>query len=164
MKCVVAYYSETGNTKRLAKVIYDSIGVEKKSLMNIEENQKEDADLYFIGFPIHNYNCSMKVIEYLEQIENSKIALFVTCGLNPVEKYKNKLEDSLLVWMNDSNQYLGMHLCQCKTENKQKEKFYINNINYREQLKEMFDQTENHPNSEDEKQVIQFVNSCLFSV
>lgn len=146
MKYAVIYYSETGNTKALSKYLFENIHSTNKVLINMEDvDEIPKADMYFIGFPIYNQNCRMKVIELIEQIENSKIALLVTCGLNPTEQYKDKLEDTLSVWISNSNEYLGMQLCQCKTVDSQKQKFYQMYPQHNEQLEEMFERIDNNP-------------------
>ena len=47
MKALVAYYSESGNTEKLAKAIYDGIDVSKKEIMPISEATAMDFDVIF---------------------------------------------------------------------------------------------------------------------
>ena len=52
-KVLVAYMSKTGNTKKVAEVIYDEIQGEKE-IKTIEEVESLNSyDLAFLGFPIH---------------------------------------------------------------------------------------------------------------
>ena len=162
MKYAVIYYSETGNTKKLAESLYSSLESLDKVLVDLYDAiQIPKADIYFVGIPVYRQNCRIKVIECLEQIENVNIALFVTCGLNPTEKYKKKIEDALSVWINESCNYLGMHMCQCKTLDSQKEKFYNSNPKYIEQLQDMFQKTEDHPNDIDMNQIKDFAKQIV---
>lgn len=158
MKCAVLYYSETGNTKKLADSAYSAIETSDKVIFDLDEmNTLPEADLYFVGFPVYNQSYRIKIIECIEQIKDSKLALFVTCGLNPTEKYISKLEDSITVWLDDSVEYHGMLACQCKTSNQQKEKFCQINANYLEQFKEMFQRTDSHPDETDFERINEFV-------
>ena len=51
MKVLVTYYSETGNTEKVAKAIYDGIQRAEKEILPIEEVASVDVyDLIFCGF------------------------------------------------------------------------------------------------------------------
>jgi flavodoxin len=162
MKCAVLYDSETGNTKQVAEEIYAAIDCTDKELLDLrEETQIPQADLYFVGFPIHQKNCSMTIVDALEQIENGKITLFATCGMKPTEKYKEKLEDALSIWLPDDVEYLGMFLCQGKTTEVQKENFYTSNPEYRDKIREMLEDGNDHPNEEDLSAAADYVRRIL---
>jgi flavodoxin len=162
MKYAVIYDSETGNTEKIAEQIYAAIDSSDKEFINLKtETQIPEADLYFVGFPIHKKSCSMKVMEALEQIENGKIALFATCGMKPTEKYKQKLEDSLSIWVSDDAEYLGMFLCQGKTTQEQKDYFYNTNPEYKAQIKEMLEEGNHHPDGDDFEEAVLFAKNIL---
>lgn len=164
MKYAVLYYSETGNTETLAKQIYTAIDSKEKTIMNLKEQEQADipyADVYLAGFPIHQKNCGIKVVDALEKIESGKLILFATCGLTPTENYRKKLEDALNIWISDGVEYLGMFLCQGRTVEAQRESFYNSNPEYREKLGDMFMEGERHPNEEDLDQAVRFVKSVL---
>jgi flavodoxin len=150
MRYAVIYESETGNTKKVAEQIYDAIDSFDKELVNLKtETLIPQADIYFVGFPIHHKNCSMKIVDTLEEIESGKVALFATCGMKPTEKYKQKLEDALSIWLSNEVEYLGMFLCQGSTVEEQKEAFCNANPAYRDKITEMLLAGENHPNEDD---------------
>jgi flavodoxin len=82
MKVLVAYMSLTGNTKKVAEVIYDEIDCEKE-IKPIKEVQDIEAyDLSFLGFPTHGYGPDKKAKAILEKLckDGRKVALFVTHG------------------------------------------------------------------------------------
>jgi flavodoxin len=150
MKCAVLYYSETGNTEKIAERIYETIGSSDKKLVDLQSGSEiPSADIYFVGFPIHKKNCSMRIVDALEQIDHGKIALFATCGMTPAEKYKQKLEDALSIWLPDDVEYLGMFLCQGSTTESQKEYFYDANPEYQEKIREMLEEGNSHPDEAD---------------
>jgi hypothetical protein len=162
MEYAVIYYSESGNTEMLAKQIYAAIGSNEKTLVDLNKQQQiPKADMYFVGFPIHKKNCSLKIVDALEQIENGGLILFATCGLTPTASYKQKLEDALSVWLPDEADYLGMFLCQGKTSGEQKEHFYQTNPEYREKLAEMFREGDKHPDRDDVENAVGYVKRFL---
>lgn len=113
MKIAILYLSETGNTKTIAEELYIECSKFEKEIKDIKEmSSVPEADMYFICFPVHNQSCEIEVMNLLENMESANIAFFVTCGVSPEEKYKNKIERSIEPWLNDSCTYHGMFLCQ----------------------------------------------------
>lgn len=82
MKVLVTYMTQTGNTKKIADAIYESID-EDKDIKDIKEvNSLEGYELAFIGFPIHQFNAPDEVKNFLSNNTSGKdIALFITHGV-----------------------------------------------------------------------------------
>ena len=81
MKALVVYYSESGNTEKLAKAIYDGINIPEKEIMPISEADTEGYDVIFVGFPVHASSVPAKVEKFIKSVpEGKKIAFFVTHG------------------------------------------------------------------------------------
>ena len=82
MKVLVTYYSETGNTEKVARAIYDGIEKAEKEILTIQETENvEDYDLIFCGFPVHASSVPTKVEPFLKGIpEGGKVAIFATHG------------------------------------------------------------------------------------
>ena len=82
MKALVTYYSETGNTEKLARAIYDGIEEAEKDLAAIPDVQgPETYDVIFCGFPVQAHSVPSKVEAFIKQIpEGKKVALFGTHG------------------------------------------------------------------------------------
>ncbi len=79
MKTLVAYFSQTGNTKKVAEAIYEEISGDKEIRELGEVESLEGYDLAFIGFPIHASNPANPAKEWLgKNAAGKKIALFVT--------------------------------------------------------------------------------------
>jgi flavodoxin len=162
MKYAVLYESETGNTEKIAQQIYEAIDSDHKELIALQTGtQVPRADFYFVGFPIRQKNCGMKIVDCLEQIERGKIVLFATCGLKPAGKYKQKLEDTLSIWLPDEAEYLGMFLCQGKTTAKQRAYFCSSNPEYREKILEMLEEGDRHPDEDDLDAAYQYTKRLL---
>lgn len=81
MKTLVAYFSITGNTKKVAEAIYETLEGDKE-LKKIEDCAGLDEfNLVFVGFPVHAHSVPYKVESFLKNIEKGKkIALFSTHG------------------------------------------------------------------------------------
>lgn len=82
MKVLVTYYSETGNTEKLAQAIYEGIGKEQKEILPLDDSVNlEDYDVIFLGFPVHASSVPAKVQPFLSGIPEGKIvAIFATHG------------------------------------------------------------------------------------
>jgi flavodoxin len=79
MKTLVAYLSQTGNTKKVAEAIYSQIPEEKEMKELGELEDLEGYDLCFIGFPVHAGSPAVAAKEFLEKnCAEKKVALFVT--------------------------------------------------------------------------------------
>jgi len=80
-KALVAYYTQTGNTLKIAESIYEALPGEKDIKALAEIKALDAYDLVFVGFPIHSHNIPKKVQDFLKKVpKNMKIALFSTHG------------------------------------------------------------------------------------
>ncbi len=79
MKILVAYFSQTGQTKKVADAIFESIEGEKEMKELGEVESLEGYDLAFIGFPIIAFGPAKEGKDFLEQkAAGKKVALFIT--------------------------------------------------------------------------------------
>jgi flavodoxin len=83
MKVLVAYFTKSGNTEKLARAIYD--GVEQKAskdIIPLDEIQSVDGyDLIFCGFPVHSSSIPLAVEKFIKNVPHGKnIAFFATHG------------------------------------------------------------------------------------
>ena len=80
MKVLVAYMSQTGNTKKVAQAMFDEIA-DMKEMKRIEEVESiVDYDLAFLGFPIHGEGPDKKTTGLIVRlcVEGTRVVLFVT--------------------------------------------------------------------------------------
>jgi flavodoxin I len=82
MKVLVTYYSETSNTEKVARAVYEGIGEASKEICPIESAKNlEDFELIFCGFPVHASSVPPKVESFLKGVPQGKmLALFATHG------------------------------------------------------------------------------------
>ena len=66
MKVLVTYYSQTGNTEKLARSIYEAIHVEKELHPIQEVNSVEGFDVIFVGFPVHAHSVPAKALPFFK--------------------------------------------------------------------------------------------------
>lgn len=79
MKVLVAYFSQTGNTKKVAEAIFHEIQAEKEVRELSKIDDLKGYDLAFVGFPIQNFGPPKKAKDFLEKHSGSrKVALFIT--------------------------------------------------------------------------------------
>jgi flavodoxin len=82
MKALVVYYSDTGNTEKLARSIYEGIEHAEKEILHIKEvKDVEDSDIIFCGFPVQSHSVPGKAEGFIKSIpEGKKLAFFATHG------------------------------------------------------------------------------------
>jgi flavodoxin len=70
MKSIVIYYSETGNTEKVARAIARGLGSECKKLNEIAPEKLFEFDLICFGTPVHGFAPAKPVKEFLEKLPN----------------------------------------------------------------------------------------------
>lgn len=77
MKIAVRYYTKTGNTKRLAEAVAETVGVEALPLSAPIE---EPVDILFLGNSYYAFNIDPEVREFIRKLEKSKVGRIVNFG------------------------------------------------------------------------------------
>jgi flavodoxin len=81
MKTLVAYLSQTGNTKKVAQAIFDEIPGDKDIEEIAELEDLEGYEFAFVGFPINAFGPNPTAKEFLERnASGKKLAIFITHG------------------------------------------------------------------------------------
>jgi flavodoxin len=81
MKVLVAYYSESDNTKKVALAIAEAVGAELKRTQDIQPPDVAAFDLVFIGTPVQGSRPAPAVMQFLEALPAShghSLAAFCT--------------------------------------------------------------------------------------
>jgi len=81
MKVLVAYYSLSGNTEKVARAIFEAIEAEKE-IKPVKEVQSTDGyDLLFIGFPVQAHSVPEAAQPLIRNLKaGQKVAFFSTHG------------------------------------------------------------------------------------
>ena len=116
MKILVTYLSQTGNTEKVARAIYDSIGFTKEILPLQEAGAPEGYDLVFVGFPVQANSVPPKVQPFIKGLpKNQPVAFFHTHGsLRGSELVRTGLENA--VSLAAQCKVLGTFACQGKVK------------------------------------------------
>ena len=82
MNILVAYLSETGNTRKVAETIFSAIRDTRKKLLPIDQAEDLDAyDLVFCGFPVQHHSVPAKMVHFMQRLpRGKKLAIFATHG------------------------------------------------------------------------------------
>jgi len=82
MNILVAYHSETGNTRKVAEAIFAGLRHARKQLLPIDQaGDLEAYALLFCGFPVHHHSIPASMVHFLKRIPQGKrIALFASHG------------------------------------------------------------------------------------
>ena len=100
MKILVAFYSETGNTEKIARAIYEEVSKDHetylKKIKKITVESLNDYDLVFLGSACHSTDLAAPVKRILETLPESprfKLAGFFThATLSPEDKFNRARE------------------------------------------------------------------------
>ncbi|MBL0713102.1 MAG: flavodoxin family protein [Desulfosarcina sp.] len=80
MKVLIAYSSQTGNTRKLAETVYDCLPGEKELVSIDAAPEPEGYDLVAVGFWLQAGKPDPKATGYLARIKNTPLFLFATHG------------------------------------------------------------------------------------
>ena len=84
-KTLVTYYTQTGNTEKIARSIYHGIPTEKDLRELSEVESADQYQIIFLGFPIYNFEPPTQVKEFIKnQLDGKNVALFTTMALTSV--------------------------------------------------------------------------------
>ncbi len=118
MNALVTYYSETGNTEKLARAIYEAIHV-KKEIKSIKDVQSiQEYEIIFCGFPVHTHSVPGKALPFFKLLsKGQKIAFFSTHGAyRGGQMAKQAFEQA--IGLASKAIVLGHFGCQGKVDNK----------------------------------------------
>ena len=81
MKVLVTYYTQTGNTEKVARAIFEALPTDKE-LIPVQDIQKaEGYDIVFCGFPVQIHSVPEKAQLLIKGLgEGQKVAFFSTHG------------------------------------------------------------------------------------
>jgi flavodoxin len=81
MKILITYFTQSGNTEKVARAIYGAIGAQKELLPLDKVRDSSGYDIIICGFPVHAHSVPLPVEHFIKQIPpGKKIALFATHG------------------------------------------------------------------------------------
>lgn len=110
-KILVVYYSESGNTEKVARVIAEKTEANLRKIEEVRPEEINSYDLMFIGTPVHGFAPAKEVKKFLDklpEISGGEAAAFCTMHIagdkRTFKKIKEKLEAKKIT-------YLGSFSC-----------------------------------------------------
>ena len=166
MRILVAYYTQSGNTEKVAKAIHDEAKKDHDSELLAIDNinfENMDYDLIFLGAPCHSSDIALAVKEVMDKFPENpgfRLAGFIThaaptleeVGAEEVyERWVGKSEGSYVTFCNEKGiDFVGFFNCQGVAT--QEVKDFIKDHIYSESVEEYskyVEKAEGHPDAVD---------------
>ena len=170
MKVLVSYFSQSGNTEKIAKGIWEEASqaneADLKKLEDVGAGDFAGYDFIFIGSPLHSANLAAPVKEFLTHIQagsSQKMAGFIThfAPAYPNQAMDGFTEPIQAACKEKGIEYKGCFDCQgALTESLHemvKKKLNLSD----EQWADMVKQMTGHPNEEDVAKAKAFAREVL---
>lgn len=170
MKILVSYFSQSGNTEKIAQGIWEEASLfsdaDLKKLEDVRIETLIEYDALFIGSPLHAGSLATPVKEFLSRIKPDSIqcmAGFIThfAPAYPEQSMQGFTEPIQAVCAKNHIEYKGSFDCQgALTESLHKIVQKKQNLTD-EQWNDMVNQMTGHPNAEDVANAKAFVRDLL---
>ena len=170
MKILVTYFSQTGNTEKVARAIQEEAAqgneVELKKLEEIGPGDVTDYDFIFLGSPLHAANLAAPVKQFLGSIQagsGQKMAGFIThsAPAYPEQAMDGFTEPIKSACREKGIEYKGCFDCQGYLTEAIHEMVKKNQKLTDEQRAESVKQMKGHPDEEDLKNARAFAREVL---
>ena len=161
----IIYSSKTGNTKKLAETIYDTLPKNECDYYGeVNKINEELSDMIYIGFWTEKGNADSLTLEFLKKLKNKKIFLFGTAGYGKSEKYFDGIINKVKENIDSSNTIIGTFMCQGKMPLSVRERYEKmreqNSISFNiDDLIANFDKALSHPDEDDLKTLEEIILS-----
>lgn len=154
MKILIVYSSQSGNTLKLAKALFDNLD-EKKEIFSVEDAPSPDNyDLAAVGFWLQAGKPDPKIAEYLAKCgKESRLFLFATHG---AAKGSDHADNALnhAVSLTDGAEIAGVFSCQGEVNPK-----FLEKVKQKEQPPIWINDASTAVGHPDESDIKELVNS-----
>ena len=165
MKSIIIYSSKTGNTKKIADAIQEKLNAD--NICTVEELENQDLneyDLIVIGGWIDKGHMNESIKQFIEKINNKKVAFFYTLGAYPTSVHAyDCLERIKKDFIKNNNEIIEHFHCQGAVDPeliKWMENLPSNHHHgFDEDRIRRLDDARNHPNQEDINGAYNFVSN-----
>ena len=170
MKILVAYFSQTGNTRQIAEAIYREASLSNEAkLANIDDIGGDDLtayDLVFLGSPIHAGGLAEQVKTLMASMPvnpSFKMAAFITHASSAYEKqgFEDGVQQFVDICNDKKIDYLGFFDCQGRLTPELHDMVkQMQKVSDDEWERKMIE-CDKHPNSEDEQMAREFAKEFI---
>ena len=155
----ILFCSLTGNTKKLADAIYETLPKDKCDYFGTNDSQVPQSDVCYIGFWTDKGNADQKTLELLSKLKNKKncqnfASQCLWAGFGGSDAYFEKILGQVKQSIDASNTVIGEYMCQGKMPQSVRERYVKMKENPEhpanlDLLIQNFDRALSHPDSED---------------
>lgn len=170
MKILITYYSQSGNTEKLAKAVYEEVSGNNetafKKLEDVKPGDYKEYDFIFLGSPLHSGSLAKPVLKQLKEIQpgaNQKIAGLIT-HFSPaypdqdMKKFAQPIEE---MCKENKIEYKGCYDCQGALieamHDHVKKKLNASDSQWEDIVKKMT----GHPDKEDLAKAVEFAKKVI---
>jgi len=115
MKTIIAYFSQSGNTRIIAEGLARAMELDQKFLIDLDAQEAPlDGDIYLVGYGVNKGTVPLCVMDLLDNLEGKMLLLFATCGFIPEEDYCRAIERRIEPFIPEDCVYRGIFLCPGK--------------------------------------------------
>lgn len=167
MKILVTYYSQSGNTKKVADAIFEHISFPKSMLKMEEAESLNDYDLIFAGFPVWQFGPAKPARKFLSGLTmENHVALFVTHAMDPDpdDPDLRLMLDGILEKCRkaaDKTNLNGFFHCRGELSHETANMLTSSGIPMLEKFAGMRDETLGHPDEHDLEEAVNFCSGIL---
>jgi len=174
MKILVTYFSQTGNTKKIAQAIHEQISNDHdsdlKTIKKVKIKDLDDFDLVFIGSACHDSDLAKPILRFLNKIPNSPkyaIAGFYTHstylpGKKLSKKWSSKGIETFEALKKDKNvDFKGYFRCQGIPSLPIEQFIHNTIIKDDEEWADFIEEVKKHPNENDIEDAKKFAQDIL---
>jgi flavodoxin len=167
VKYLVTYWTQTGNTKKVAETIFDAIPGEKIMKPMDEVDTLDGFDLTFIGFPVIQFGPPAAVKKFIgEHAAGKKIALFITHAMlseseDPQKKAMLARELDKCRAACSNSELIGLFHCRGELSEKITNELMATNIPMLMEFAAMRPLTIGHPDTKELAQARNFAASVI---
>jgi len=170
MKVLIMYFSQTGNTEKIATAIYDAVSLsdtaELKHLDNVDHGSLSDYEHVFIGSPIHAGTIAKEIQDFLiklPRLPGMRLAGFITHAATayPEQTLEQMAQPFVDICRDKDMEYLGCFNCQGYLADFMHEAVQKMQNASNEEWQEKVERMTGHPNAKDETEAKAFARKTL---
>lgn len=170
MKVLIVYFSQTGNTEKIASAIHDEVSLSEtadlKHLDNVDPGSLSDYEHVFIGSPIHAGTIAKEAQDFLEKFPRFpglRLAGFITHAATayPKQALEQMTQPFVDICRDKEMEYLGCFNCQGYLADFMHEAVQKMQNASDEEWREKVKRMTGHPNAKDEADAKAFARKSL---
>ena len=172
MKVMVIYFSQTGNTEKIASAIYGEVSMSNETVINKLDDVDPDSlngyDQVFFGSPIHAGTIAKGIQDFLKKLPRlpgMRLAGFITHAATayPKQALDQMTQPFVEICRDKDMEYLGCFNCQGYLADFMHEAVQKMQDSSDEEWQEKVKRMTGHPNTGDEADAKAFARTSLLS-